>query len=283
MVSESMGESTRADGLAETAKFLLSLLDETDARLDIGDVNIEDGAINKIPGVVNTDLRIVGDSAEAIKAELAAIRQKVAERNQFLGELSLRFGENPITVEEVEEVGRFFGDQITPRQIAALRLIVDVQEVATAHGDDGTVGTVGTYTTDSDGTLILGLDVRGIYKEPRDKVVEIVRRNADAYGKDIVNFGDMVPGSGDPVILDQELVKTVKLLIDKYKIGTYKVMTSGAGHDAQNAMREGYRTIMIFCQSNAGGVAHNPDAYTEPENLERGARALAALTIDLTT
>ena len=53
------------------------------------------------------------------------------------------------------------------------------------------------------------------------------------------------------------------------------------GHEAQNAAKAGHPTVMIFCQSNAGGIAHHPDAYTHPENLEKGVRALAALTMRL--
>ena len=69
--------------------------------------------------------------------------------------------------------------------------------------------------------------------------------------------------------------------IVQHHIGRCVRMFSSAGHDAMNAAQAGIDTAMIFIPSGNGGAAHTPDEYTPPDDLERGARALAALTYKL--
>jgi len=76
------------------------------------------------------------------------------------------------------------------------------------------------------------------------------------------------------------LVTQAEHAIERYGIGKSAIVYSPAGHDTQNAAREGIPSVMIFCQSH-DGIAHNPDAYTSPKNLAQGARALAAVVMDL--
>ena len=96
-----------------------------------------------------------------------------------------------------------------------------------------------------------------------------------------VDFGEPLAGSGDPVVLDSSLVGMAKSTIDEFSLGSSTVMFSAAGHDAQNAAKAGIPTVMIFTQSNNGGIAHHPDAYTDPQNLQQGVRALTALMLKL--
>jgi beta-ureidopropionase / N-carbamoyl-L-amino-acid hydrolase len=61
---------------------------------------------------------------------------------------------------------------------------------------------------------------------------------------------------------------------------SYKVMPSGAGHDAQD-MTHIAPTGMIFVPSK-GGISHSPKEYTSPEDMANGARVLleTVLAID---
>jgi N-carbamoyl-L-amino-acid hydrolase len=53
---------------------------------------------------------------------------------------------------------------------------------------------------------------------------------------------------------------------------SYRVMPSGAGHDAQD-MAHIAPTGMIFVPSR-GGISHSPKEYTSPEDMANGAKVL---------
>lgn len=284
-----MGLADRADGLVETANFLLPLLrNESIANgLDIGTVTVDGGALNKVPGLTTTYLRVSGDSELDVVDKLEALQQLERARNTELDQPGLHFGDTPITIElaaKAEAGGFFKRAEVAPRQIAALSLIAAVNTIATHYGGEKVVGTVGTYKVSADGKISLGLDVRGMEKGSRDSAINHMIASAlssDVADEDMPRFGHSLEGSGDPVTLDAELVQTAYDLIGKYNIGSHQVMDSAAGHDAQNAAKAGYPTVMIFAQSNANGAAHNPEAYTNTENLEKAVRAFAALIVDL--
>lgn len=279
----------RADGLVTTARFLLLFLaqqERTDKKtVTIGDLIIEEQAINKIPGITQTLLRITGESREEVNEIIQQFNQQVAAENSD-PLLPTRFYPNPISLEEVEtpENPRFFKpEEVSERQQIGFSLILATHRFANMFSDKKVVGTVGTYTTTPEGKIVLALDIRGINQEPRDQAIEKIKQESETAGwYTQVNFGDRLAGSGDPVVLDPTLVKTTQDLINANRIATSQVMFSAAGHDSQNTARAGIPTVMIFCQSNKGGIAHHPDAWTDPKNLEKGVRALAALTLKLT-
>jgi N-carbamoyl-L-amino-acid hydrolase len=61
---------------------------------------------------------------------------------------------------------------------------------------------------------------------------------------------------------------------------SYKVMPSGAGHDAQD-MTHIAPTGMIFVPSR-DGISHSPDEFTSPDDMANGAKVLldTVLAID---
>lgn len=278
-----MGLEHRADGLAETAHMLVDMAEAVD--LDIGDIVVDGEAINKVPGVTTVDIRVGDGNIDDLIAKLTTLQAILDKFNQNLNEHGDRFATDPISAMEIDrsEASRFFKrDQIQPRQLEALNLIGGVQNAATMCAALQVVGTVGTYSMSEEGILSLGLDIRGIEKASKDDLVAFIRQFAeDSDYPDKAKFGDSLPGSGDPVTLDSDLVQRAKALINEQRIGSSQVMFSAAGHDAQNSAKAGFPTVMVFCQSNNGGVAHHPDAYTKPANLEKGVRALTALTLSL--
>ncbi|NMA80893.1 MAG: M20 family metallo-hydrolase [Jeotgalicoccus halophilus] len=75
----------------------------------------------------------------------------------------------------------------------------------------------------------------------------------------------------EPVIFDKGIVENIAASSDELKL-TSKLMTSGAGHDAQMINRIA-PSAMIFVPSK-DGVSHNPLEYTSPEQLVNGANVL---------
>lgn len=283
-----MGPKNRADGLVATSEFLSILADEgfisETGNVEIGSIDIHTQALNKIPGATNTMLRVSGEQYEDVVETIKILETLVEITNASLTLPNHRFGEMAVTIDEIEQAaaGTFYKkSQVLPRQLAALAFIADVNETANKWSSDSVVGTVGTFDISEAGRITLGLDVRGIAKNSRDKAIGEMLFKSLRFTPEGAEFGYKLHGSGDPVELDSRLVQLAKEQIDRYGIGSNTVMFSAAGHDAQNAARAGHPTVMIFTQSNAGGVAHHPDAYTRPENLEQGVRALAALTIRL--
>lgn len=289
--STPMGKEHRADALIPAADILITIryLQQRlggKAKISMGLVFIEDQALNKIPSHSRILLRARGS-----KAEVAAFRQGlqkyVSKRTSAYLKAPTRFGDAPLAVNEVSQediVGtNFFPPEILLHQELAGRIIYKVNRLAERYGQEHIVGTVGTYDMTPDGRLTLGIDIRGIDLDTRDRIVnqmkEDIKRHAE-HLKVIYNLRQL-PGSSDPVQMDSRLVALAKQAINENNLGKCEVTFSPAGHDAQNAARAGFPTVMLFIPSRNGGISHHPDEYSTPQDLEKGARAQAALAIRL--
>ena len=280
-----MGAGNRADGLAETAEFLLPILnaghgDELGygiSRMLIEQINIDGEAMNRIPGEVSTRLRIEADTRGKVDSLLKQFSYKVQARNNFHGISSDLFSPNALTIEKSgPNASQNLPDaSMQPNHISALMLASRVQKIAGKYAEKGVVGTATRYRTGS-GQVHLGLDIRGIDKASRDMAMADI---ASFSGLTKVDFGEALPGSGDPVTMDQRLVKIMQEEIDRRRIGTSKIMVSAAVHDTQNAARAGVPSLMVFVPSLAGGKAHHPDAYTAPLSIEKGTKTLLAFML----
>lgn len=288
-----MGVTSRADGLVETARLLDGLLENQgdDPVLSVGDIEVADSAMNKVPGLTSTSLRLAADSERAVEEAYYQLRQALESRATFLRSVSTPFPDKPFELKEINEsaAGTFFqASEMRRRQRAAFALISSVDKAAVARAADNVVGTVASFVTRQDGTISLEVDIRGIELDSRDRTVAHIRRliryDAGIPGADCrsgVNLGDPLPGSGEPpVALDERLVDDTLDTIGYFGIGRAQRMFSAAGHDTQNVARAGIPSVMIFAQSK-GGIAHNPDAYTSPDNIRLAAQAQAAMMIRL--
>lgn len=75
----------------------------------------------------------------------------------------------------------------------------------------------------------------------------------------------------EPVIFDKTIVENIVAAAGELELSS-KLMTSGAGHDAQMINRIA-PSAMIFVPSK-DGVSHNPLEYSSPEQLVNGANVL---------
>ena len=82
----------------------------------------------------------------------------------------------------------------------------------------------------------------------------------------------------DPVPFAPHLVARVEAIAEEFDLPV-KRLPSGAGHDAQ-MLAAVCPACMIFTPS-AGGVSHNIEEYTEPEDLAAGADVLLRLVAEL--
>jgi allantoate deiminase len=84
----------------------------------------------------------------------------------------------------------------------------------------------------------------------------------------------------EPVPLDPALQDVLERAAER-EGASHMRMPSGAGHDAMVLGRH-IPAAMLFVPSR-GGVSHNPDEYTAPEQCELGARVLARALAELLT
>lgn len=74
-----------------------------------------------------------------------------------------------------------------------------------------------------------------------------------------------------PVAMDEKIIETIETVCEEEKLD-YKVMHSGAGHDAQ-IFAPRVPTGMVFVQS-LKGISHNPKEFSETKDLVQGIEAV---------
>lgn len=278
--------NARADGLEATSEVLREFLWKNMGHVSIGNISILGQAINKIPGKTKTTLRITGNSDEETTGIANQLARKVAEQNAMYARSDSAFDPTPVSLHEIDPAQlttQFYkAEDIQQSQFAALTLVERVCTAALITAAKDSVGTVGTVRMDK-GQFILELDIRGTDKSARDVVMREIFQTVESLNQRgiPVNLGKPLPGSGeDPVTLDPYLVGLADDTLKQLGIGESTTCISAAGHDAQNAQRAHAPTVMLFVPSH-NGIAHNPDAYTDPSHLEKGAKALAAVMLRL--
>lgn len=283
-----MDKESRADGLLPLADVLITsgvLQDQhSKAKLSVGGVHVEGQALNKIPGKTSCTIKIGGDAQE-VEAIIEKLKEHVERRNTYYEQGDSAFKDDPIGIavaDDYEGEEKFYKpNEIMPSQELAGQVIKAVNTVAKRSGQHNIVGTVGTYNI-KEGKIILGVDIRGTDEETIAGVWNEVQEKLARMNKDKTPYSlKKLPASAGPAQMDRHLMHLLRQVIEDHKIGSYVETTSPAGQDSQVTARRGIPTEMIFIPSRNGGVSHIPEEYSNPDDLEKGAKALAALTIRL--
>ena len=285
-----MNLRNRADALpplGEVVGYLHGLMEnihDQSVSISIGNISIENQALNKIPGHTQAIIRISGKDQSHVSSLIRLLNEFINEINPDYKAAHPQFPDSPITLrgmsqQEVAEKNIHFYEHKTSLAThkLACEIALHIQHISEKYKDNRVVGTVGTYTIHN-GQVILGLDVRGI-DEYRDRALDemLYMIDNDHNQATMPVQRRLLDGSGDPVSMDPSLISLGEQVIAQYDIGSVKRTISSAGHDAMNAAVAGIPTSLIFTRSN--GIAHNPDGYTSPDEIEKGARALAAIVL----
>lgn len=168
---------------------------------------------------------------------------------------------------------------------AASQLILGVERIASQEAGEATVGTVGYAYVEPGamnvipGKVELGIDIRDINSEDKKtavaKVKELIREIEITRG---VEIEYEILSDEEPVKLSEEIIKTLKERAEALNL-SYKLMASGAGHDAMN-MTNVTRVGMIFVPS-VDGVSHNIQEYTHFDHITLGTELLLQTVIKL--
>ena len=163
--------------------------------------------------------------------------------------------------------------------VSAAKLILAVNEAATAEKDNGTVGTVGVVDIDPGsinvvpGEVTLWVDVRGVDTASIERTLAAIHEAAENVAVlDSVGIRFEMLTADKPVALSEALAEQSAEICAE-KGFSFLHMNSGAGHDAMH-MTKICPTTMLFIPCRAG-ISHNPAEYASNEDICRGIEVLA--------
>lgn len=161
---------------------------------------------------------------------------------------------------------------------AASEFILEVERIGKDESHRGSVATVGVINAKPNvlnvtpGEVTLGIDLRGIEDESLE-LMEKRMREAVTYisAKRHIPFFVEKTSAATPIKLDAGMQKKLVDCAERLRI-TYKIMPSGAGHDAM-AFAEITKAAMVFIPC-CKGVSHNRNEFTSLESIYDGARVI---------
>lgn len=236
------------------------------------------------------------DEAKREPGELAAFIELHIEQGAVLDEADIDIGVVEgivgihwwnVTVEGfANHAGTTPMDRRRDALVSAAELALAVNRIATST-PGRQVATIGRIRAEPGapnvipGRVVMSLEIRDLL---RDKIVQVFEeieataaRIAEARDTPISFERTGVPSVPAPT--DARVRRIIAAAAEGLDL-SYKVMPSGAGHDAQD-MTHIAPTGMIFVPSK-DGVSHSPKEYTSPEDMANGAKVLlqTVLAID---
>jgi len=161
--------------------------------------------------------------------------------------------------------------------ISAAELVLAVNRVATSM-PGRQVATVGKLRAEPGapnvipGEVVLSLEIRDLSAEKIERVFEAIqekaRQIAETRGTPI-RFAEIAVVTPAPT--DERMRRIIAASAEELGV-SFKLMPSGAGHDAQDMARIA-PTGMIFVPSR-GGISHSPREFTSAQDMANGASVL---------
>lgn len=167
---------------------------------------------------------------------------------------------------------------------AAAEAVLAVEAIC-GQGTRDLVGTVGRLSTSSSafnviaGAVEIGIDIRAASDHDRDVAAAEVRQALEAISVRrgvTVKFETVQALAASPC--DADLVALLEASVEAAGIPAHRLV-SGAGHDAMTVAAIA-PTVMLFIRS-AGGISHNPQERTSPEDAGVAIRSLVNFVLRL--
>ena len=162
--------------------------------------------------------------------------------------------------------------------LAAAELVIAVNRVVTSS-PGSQVGTVGRIQAEPGvpnvipGRVEMSLELRDLSQVKADSLFKSIKREAEKIARETGTKISFSPSETNttPSLTDPQVREAIVESAEKLGL-SYKLMPSGAGHDAQS-MAKIAPIGMIFVPS-VGGISHSPKEYSRPGDIENGANAL---------
>jgi len=169
--------------------------------------------------------------------------------------------------------------------VPACEMVAAVQKLAKNLQSD-TVATIGKFNVSPNATNVVPglveftLEIRSADKTERESLIAEVHKSFNEI-KDFhnVSLSSNIFFNHQECSFDTQLNKVLEDSAASLNI-PYAIIPSMAGHDAMH-IAETSKAAMIFVRS-AKGISHNPEEYSSPDDIEKGANILlhALLKID---
>lgn len=166
----------------------------------------------------------------------------------------------------------------------ASRMVVDIMAKAKLYGDPlvATVGKIEVCPNTSNvvaGKVTFSLDVRHTNRDVSDKFIDEIQTLIEEIAENMdlkVHIKSYM--NSNPVPMDYSLINIIEKKC-KEKNLNYKIMHSGAGHDAQ-IFAPHVPTSLIFVPSHKG-ISHSPLEFTDTKYLVEGIKVLVDTLYEL--
>ncbi|MGM1049755.1 MAG: allantoate deiminase [Bacillota bacterium] len=196
-------------------------------------------------------------------------------------------GQRRFTVEVIGEANHAGTTPMSYRKDAvqaASAMINDVINRADKHGDP-LVATIGKIEVKPNvvnvvpGYALFTMDIRHTEKDALVQFTEEITTSLKNIAEERkVELKIDMWMDADPVPMDKHVVEVIERECREQGLN-YKLMHSGAGHDAQ-ILAPFVPSAMIFVPSRQG-ISHNPAEYTEPHDLAEGVKVLIGTLYNL--
>ncbi len=166
-------------------------------------------------------------------------------------------------------------DKRKDAMVAASQMICSIPDLVRPY--QGAVATVGQISCNPNSSNVIpgqvkfSVDIRSANNDDMENLAKDIR---DMVTRESIHGFDIVQWEPELAIpMNNELVKRMEKICKKQGI-SYRIMNSGAGHDAQLFARK-LDTVMLFVPSE-NGISHNPKEFTRTEDMEQAVKILTS-------
>ncbi|MCQ6276910.1 Zn-dependent hydrolase [Bacillus sp. V3B] len=168
--------------------------------------------------------------------------------------------------------------------LGASEIALELEKVAIQEHTYGTVATVGDLEVRSGamnvvpGEIEMKIDIRSSSIESRQRVLDYLCETILLVkNKRHLEIEDNVISMESPVTLSEDLRGDLKDICEERGI-PYRIMQSGAGHDAMNMV--GLGPVGLIFIPSVDGISHNPNEHTDLEDILYGIDVLESIILD---
>ena len=169
--------------------------------------------------------------------------------------------------------------------LGAARLTLAVNRIVT-ETPGRQVGTVGRIRAEPGapnvipGKVVMSLELRDLSADKIDTLFTWIREEAESIAEQTGTKIRFTPidVTAVPALTDERMRRIIVGSAEGLGL-SYKLMPSGAGHDAQDMARIA-PIGMIFVPS-VGGISHSPEEFTRPEDMANGADVLLRSILEI--
>ncbi len=169
--------------------------------------------------------------------------------------------------------------------VAAAEIIVEVEKIGIWESKFKTVTTVGKCDVMPNamnvvpGKVEMYIDIRGIDEESIERTEMLIINNIKGICRTRkIKSNVIILSREKPVKIDKELIYNIKTNCESLGL-KYKIMPSGAGHDAMNVAKIG-KAALIFIPCDKG-LSHNKKEKVKVEDLKNGIEVLYESVVSL--